>query len=208
MQKLDYDEFGQVELDTNQGFQPFGFAGGMYDTQTKLTRFGARDYDSETGRWTTKDPIGFGGGDTNLYGYTANDPVNFTDPLGLWRNPWDIYDEALKDTISKFPPEKFPGALHNGIGDAYRHCLVSCMMTQENGGFTAQLLGWANEKRGDWTHNQQCGERKMDDSNNATGRDFGKSASSTSDCTSQCLNATTGGSLVTYTSDTTPGYWH
>ena len=49
---------------------------------TQLVRFGARDYDPETGRWTSKDPIGFAGGDTNLYGYVLNDPVNFVDPQG------------------------------------------------------------------------------------------------------------------------------
>ncbi len=46
-------------------------------------RFGARDYDPETGRWTAKDPIGFGGGDANLYGYVVGDPVNLVDPSGL-----------------------------------------------------------------------------------------------------------------------------
>lgn len=81
-QRMDYDSFGRVTLDTNPGFQPFGFAGGLYDYQTGLVRFGARDYDAETGRWTTKDPIGFAGGDTNLYGYTLGDPVNLTDPAG------------------------------------------------------------------------------------------------------------------------------
>src|SRR3990172_6149810 len=84
VQRLDYDEFGNVLNDTNPGFQPFGFAGGLYDTQTKLVRFGARDYDAETGRWTAKDPILFAGGDTLLYGYVQNDPINFSDPMGLW----------------------------------------------------------------------------------------------------------------------------
>lgn len=44
IQQLDYDEFGNITQDSNPGFQPFGFAGGLYDPQTKLTRFGASDY--------------------------------------------------------------------------------------------------------------------------------------------------------------------
>jgi RHS repeat-associated protein len=82
-QRMDYDEFGRVLTDTNPGFQPFGFAGGLYDPDTGLVRFGARDYDAETGRWTAKDPILFEGKDLNLYGYVGNDPVNLSDPPGL-----------------------------------------------------------------------------------------------------------------------------
>jgi RHS repeat-associated protein len=82
-QHLDYDAFGNVIQDTSPGFQPFGFAGGLYDRDTKLTRFGVRDYDAETGRWTVKDPIRFAGRDMNLYEYVLNDPVNWMDPSGL-----------------------------------------------------------------------------------------------------------------------------
>ncbi|MDE2179976.1 MAG: RHS repeat-associated core domain-containing protein [candidate division NC10 bacterium] len=89
-QQLDYDEFGNVLTDTHPGFQPFGFAGGLYDPDTGLVRFGARDYDAETGRWTTKDPIRFASGDTNMYAYVRNDPANRMDPLGLYwfRQSW------------------------------------------------------------------------------------------------------------------------
>ncbi len=83
VQQMDYDVWGKVTLDTNPGFQPFGFAGGIYDQDTELTRFGARDYDASVGRWTVKDPIGFDGGLSNLYGYVGGDPVNFVDLEGL-----------------------------------------------------------------------------------------------------------------------------
>jgi RHS repeat-associated protein len=82
-QRLEYDEFGGVTADTNPGFQSFGFAGGLYDPDTKLVRFGARDYDAETGRWTAKDPSLFRSGSTNLYQYAFGDPINLTDPDGL-----------------------------------------------------------------------------------------------------------------------------
>ena len=83
VQRMDYEAFGKVLADTSPGFQPFGFAGGLYDTDTKLVRFGARDYDPEAGRWTAKDPILLDGGQTNLYAYVGNDPVNDQDEDGL-----------------------------------------------------------------------------------------------------------------------------
>jgi RHS repeat-associated protein len=82
-QRIDYDAFGRVTQDSNPGFQPFGFAGGIYDTDTGLVRFGARDYDAFTGRWTAKDPILFKGGSSNLYAYALEDPVNWLDPDGM-----------------------------------------------------------------------------------------------------------------------------
>lgn len=84
VKQIEYDSFGYVINDTNPGFAvPFGFAGGLYDKNTGLVRFGYRDYDPDTGRWTAKDPIGFAGGDSDLYGYCLNDPINFVDPYGL-----------------------------------------------------------------------------------------------------------------------------
>jgi RHS repeat-associated protein len=102
-QRMDYDAFGTVTQDTNPGFQPFGFAGGLYDRDTKLVRFGARDYDAATGRWTAKDPIGFDGMDTNLYAYTHGDPVNFLDPTGQNFLEWliDKLLEKAKDHASE-----------------------------------------------------------------------------------------------------------
>jgi RHS repeat-associated protein len=81
-QRIDYDAFGRVLRDTNPGFQPFGFAGGLYDPDTGLVRFGARDYDPNVGRWTQREPAPLAGGDSNPYVYVGNDPVNYADPSG------------------------------------------------------------------------------------------------------------------------------
>jgi RHS repeat-associated protein len=84
IKEITYDTFGNILQDTNPNFQvPFGFAGGLYDQDTQLVHFGYREYDPYTGKWTTKDPIDFSGGDTNLYGYVLGDPVNLVDPEGL-----------------------------------------------------------------------------------------------------------------------------
>lgn len=90
--RVDYSAFGKpvwkgtgVAATPAFDWIPFGFAGGMYDPDTGLVRFGARDYDPNLGRWTSKDPSGMNGGQTNFYVYVGNDPVNHGDPNGkIW----------------------------------------------------------------------------------------------------------------------------
>lgn len=85
LKNIVYDTFGNMINDSDSILKiPFGFAGGLHDKDTNLIRFGYRDYDPDTGRWTAKDPIFFEGGNTDLYGYVLDDPVNLFDPLGLW----------------------------------------------------------------------------------------------------------------------------
>jgi RHS repeat-associated protein len=85
IKRIDYDSFGNIIEDTDPAFEvPFGFAGGLQDQDTGFVRFGYRDYDPDTGRWTAKDPIFFSGGDTDLYGYCLNNPVMNVDPNGEW----------------------------------------------------------------------------------------------------------------------------
>ncbi len=83
VKQLDHDSFGNLLSDSNPAFSvPLGFAGGLIDADTGLVRFGYRDYDPNTGRWTAKDPIGFAGGDADLFEYCLSDPVNNNDPDG------------------------------------------------------------------------------------------------------------------------------
>jgi RHS repeat-associated protein len=134
-QMIGYDEFGNVLADTAPGFQPFGFAGGLYDPDTKLVRFGSRDYDSQTGRWTVKDPVLFSGRDANLYDYVFADPVNLLDPNGtdIWlegpvapepqghlslnvgdpNGKYDSYSFGVNDELPGF----FPGEVYRDISN-------------------------------------------------------------------------------------------
>ncbi|MGE4505375.1 MAG: RHS repeat-associated core domain-containing protein [Desulfovibrionaceae bacterium] len=79
-----YDSFGRILGDTNPAMRvPLGFGFGLHDRDTGWVRMGWRDYDPETGRFTALDPIGYAGGDSDLYGYCLDDPVNRADPTGL-----------------------------------------------------------------------------------------------------------------------------
>jgi RHS repeat-associated protein len=178
------------------------FPGQYFDSETGLHQNYFRDYDPKTGRYIEPDPIGLAGG-MNPYAYVGANPVRFSDPLGLWRSPWTIFDDAFKDQILIFPDRNL---WHNREGDAYRHCLASCMMSRENSTFESRLFGWANEKRGDWFHNQERGEREMDDFNNAYGRQCAQESKSTTDCQQSCLSAANSGKLKTYVPGTTSGY--
>ncbi|MFD9687773.1 polymorphic toxin-type HINT domain-containing protein [Kitasatospora sp. NPDC059088] len=63
-----------------------GFVGGTKDDATGLTNLGAREYQPTTGRFLNPDPLI--GPDNpqqwNAYAYSNNDPVNSSDPNGLY----------------------------------------------------------------------------------------------------------------------------
>jgi RHS repeat-associated protein len=121
-QAIEYNERGEVLSDTSPGFQPFGFAGGLYDTDLKLIHFGARDYDPSVGRWLSKDPAGFFASTTNLYEYSKSDPVNYIDRNG-----------------------RFPGALVLAIPPIIDILLVS-MAAIDVALITNEIINWFQNK--------------------------------------------------------------
>ncbi|HEY3494483.1 MAG TPA: RHS repeat-associated core domain-containing protein, partial [Polyangiaceae bacterium] len=145
-----YTAFGQV-TGTGLDWMPFGYAGGIYDGDTQLLRFGARDYDPAVGRWTTKDPIRFAGGYANLHTYVGNDPINVVDPSGLK----DYSEAEVRDLLNRYSgvlsshpaPYLLMGELHghNGDfdywsqrrGDTFEICGYGRMTEAEFGNFIA-----------------------------------------------------------------------
>jgi RHS repeat-associated protein len=100
-QRLEFDEFGRTLADSAPGFQPIGFAGGLYDADTGLTLFGTRDYDPVAGRWIARDPIRFGGG-ANSFTYCSDDPVNRVDPTGRDDSQGGLFDVLRLIEFFKF----------------------------------------------------------------------------------------------------------
>jgi len=81
---ITYDPYGNILSQTNASNAPrFLYAGGAYDSLTSYDQFGRRYYSSSDGRWTSPDPLGFRAGDTNVFRYIENSPLDFVDPLGL-----------------------------------------------------------------------------------------------------------------------------
>ncbi|MFM6647620.1 MAG: RHS repeat domain-containing protein, partial [Dolichospermum sp.] len=78
-----YDSFGQVISESNPAIDTrYLFTGREFDQETGLYYYRARYYDANTGRFLSEDPIGFNGGDSNLYRYVFNQPIIFVDPEG------------------------------------------------------------------------------------------------------------------------------
>ncbi len=83
VEAYDYDSFGNLKQSDKETRQPFTYTGREWDKESGLYYYRARYYDPMEGRFVSKDPIGFNGGDVNLYGYVQNNPINFVDPTGL-----------------------------------------------------------------------------------------------------------------------------
>jgi RHS repeat-associated protein len=101
-----YNSFGNETGNLSTRYQ---YTGREYDNFTGLQYSRARWYDANLGRFISEDPIGFRGGDINLYGYVHNNSVNKKDPLGLidpivFQNP-DIYDSYQFDPYKNVAPK-------------------------------------------------------------------------------------------------------
>ena len=84
-QTIKYQSYGKpviVIYDQAAATNPYYFTAKELDAETGLYYYRARYYDWLRGAFTQEDPIGFSGGDTNLYTYVKNRPINAVDPSG------------------------------------------------------------------------------------------------------------------------------
>jgi RHS repeat-associated protein len=105
-----YSPFGKKQTTGTASSNPFAFTG-REDDGTGYYYYRARYYSPDQKRFIAEDPLGFGGGDSNLYSYAGGDPVNFTDPSG---NQFAI-PVPQGGGFPTFPPLGVPGSLVRGL---------------------------------------------------------------------------------------------
>ena len=150
-----YSAYGEIteQLGDSTILNPFTYTSREYDAETDNYYYRARYFDPKSGRFLSEDPpklnpLGCGRHDLNLYRYVRNNPSNLGDPSG--KDPFDpdatsvkTGDKSMMGCInrvvsqrSKFPPK---------TNDKYKHCVVSCYISDECGHFAAALAGIGKE---------------------------------------------------------------
>lgn len=78
------------------------FTGREFDSETWLYYYRARYYSPDLGRFISRDPIGIAD-NINLYAYVGNNPIEYTDPSGMYSmsefksDASDAYDISISD---------------------------------------------------------------------------------------------------------------
>lgn len=81
-----YTPYGRIANESETIPQPFKYVGQygvQYEAAHAIYYMRARYYDPDTGRFISEDPIGFEGGQVNLYAYVSGNPISAVDPNGL-----------------------------------------------------------------------------------------------------------------------------
>ena len=91
-----YDSYGRRLNVAESVLQPYSYTGREFDVESGLYFYRARYYDANTGRFLSEDPIRLAGRDQNLYRYVFNDPLNLTDPTGLFVDRCDELRRAIE----------------------------------------------------------------------------------------------------------------
>jgi RHS repeat-associated protein len=125
--RYEYDPYGRRTKVSGDLDADFAFTGHYYHPMSGLSLTLYRAYDTETGRWLSRDPNRERGG-LNLYAYVANNPINLFDTLGL---------DYLKNNTG------LPVIVYGNPGPGHGTADYNMYGIQPpNGEFTGPIAGW------------------------------------------------------------------
>ncbi len=106
VERYNYDPYGNTRIydvnwstrSTSSYDNTLRYTGREYDPESGVYHYRMRYYHGQMGRFVSRDPIGYEGGDANLYGYVGSGPANRTDPSG--QDWWCLWLDDLFGTPS------------------------------------------------------------------------------------------------------------
>jgi hypothetical protein len=120
--------------------------------------YGARFYDAQIGRWTTKEPFAELVPSISLYAYCYDSPVNYTEPSGLW--PGWVHKHIIRKALNPYLGHGLTIEQLNQIIEAgafidanYQAAQFSYMHSMRNGVSGESVLE-AKEARDEWVNEQ------------------------------------------------------
>ena len=151
MKDLVYDPYGKLTIYTGDWSStrssslyanPYLYTGREYDAETGLYHYRHRYYHAELGRFLSRDPIGYDGGEVNLYRYVKNAPPAARDPFGLkldWREKLWCLDNRVCCCFARNSPATVDAEMKRRYGifvvpddsvlNAVYHCTWMCYVT-------------------------------------------------------------------------------
>jgi RHS repeat-associated protein len=134
-----YEPFGNT---TGSGATEYGYIGERFDQATHLMVLNARFYDPVQQRFITEDPIGTGGG-LNVFAYSNNDPINASDPSGMY---WCGYDSLVcASNIAAGAGDKISLGLTNWIRNKMgtNDVVDKCGLGYQVGGYVGDTVNYS-----------------------------------------------------------------
>jgi RHS repeat-associated protein len=204
-----YWPYGEAKTHTGTSTTPFDWVGtlGYYRESTNQLYVRARYYRQNVGRWQTEDPIGFDGGDWNVYRYVENRPLTARDPsglalaliigglagaagvglgLGLCKNCGTCLNDLADNVFREIHRLPVKDIMHEQFRNALRHCIVSCEGPKRCGSICSLLIDLRE-------FGQKDPDRQIDLCNNAIGRRLG---SGSANCVTACVDSLRSGGLI------------
>ncbi|MEN6405924.1 MAG: RHS repeat-associated core domain-containing protein [Thermoguttaceae bacterium] len=112
------------------------YCGYFFDTETRLYQVRNRFYDPSLSTWINRDPAA---ADINLYRYCGNNPINATDPTGLWGKDVHVYMTSELAKMAGLKCYKQFAKDTNAPDEDWREP-VQAFLRYEKGAYSAKMM--------------------------------------------------------------------